>query len=77
MNEEWVPITKVKHRKVYCPKCGNLVGIQFGNKETQKVGKVKFTIGDVVYPTIDIKDYKPTIICQVCGHTFELQKVNT
>lgn len=57
---------------VCCPKCNNLIGIRSKRQNDPKIEKVRLIIGEVKYPTIDLKNIE-TMFCPVCGHKFKVQ----
>jgi hypothetical protein len=62
-------------KPIYCPRCGSLVGFQFDDVNMPKVEKVKVTVGDKEYPTIDLDKLGDLpLFCQFCGHEFKPKK---
>jgi rubredoxin len=66
----------VKMKRVYCPRCGSLVGFQLEETEMPKVEMFKYTVGDKKYPVIDLTKaggLPLPLLCRFCGYKFNLE----
>jgi DNA-directed RNA polymerase subunit RPC12/RpoP len=61
-----------KLKRVYCPRCGSLVGFQL--EDAPKIEVFKYTVGGKKYPLLDLtKVSSLPLICRSCGYKFNLK----
>jgi len=71
-------------KKIVCERCGSLVGFKFEEGDPgyigRDVGTLRFKVGDVELPSINVKDLKKeltstTATCPNCGLQIHMEPI--